>query len=115
MAGVSSVTVGNASLTSGPPTAKRTVTIQQKTLESSGVLPRSRGSYCTRAAADVEALGTGVAKVGELVLLVIARSGPVGAWTIDEMGFSKKRQHSALHLLEDLDPHDENNPRLLRQ
>ena len=35
-----------------------------------------------------------LAKVGELVLPAIERSGPVEAWIIDDTGFPKKGQHS---------------------
>ena len=33
-------------------------------------------------------------KVGELVLPVIERSGPIEAWIIDDTGFPKKGRHS---------------------
>jgi SRSO17 transposase len=35
-----------------------------------------------------------LAKVGELVLPAIERSGPIEAWIIDDTGFPKKGQHS---------------------
>src|SRR6202011_2074708 len=35
-----------------------------------------------------------LARVGELVLPAIERSGPVGAWIIDDTGFPKKGRHS---------------------
>jgi SRSO17 transposase len=35
-----------------------------------------------------------LARVGELVLPAIERSGPIEAWIIDDTGFPKKGQHS---------------------
>jgi len=35
-----------------------------------------------------------LAKVGELVLPAITRSGPIEAWIIDDTGFPKKGRHS---------------------
>src|SRR5262249_13621369 len=38
--------------------------------------------------------GAMLAKVGELVLPAIERSGPIAAWIIDDTGFPKKGRHS---------------------